>query len=378
MIAACPFPLPRGTPVRIFKMAEALAARGHEVHLVTYHLGDHSKKIPFPVHRIPDIRTYKKLSPGPDYQKLFVLDPLLALKTKNVVRDNSFDLIHAHHFEGFLASIAAAKMAKIPLVFDMHTLLESELPYYDMKLPTGLKKWVGRFLDFHLPGCASHIIAVTDTMKIRLVERGIALPDSVSVISSGVEWEHFHSKDKAEKKDGKIIIFSGNLSDYQNIEFLIKAFRLVLKKRKDARLTIVSHEPEKKNILLAKKLGVAEYLDFVISSFEDLPRYLSSADVAVIPRMEYEGIPQKLLNYMAAGVPVVTFADHGNHLKDGAFGQVVKERTLLAFSEAILCLLANPDKAAAMGRKARHHAEKELSWQRVAVAVERVYEKQLK
>ena len=38
IVAACPFPLPRGTPVRILRMAEALADRGHEVHVVTYHL----------------------------------------------------------------------------------------------------------------------------------------------------------------------------------------------------------------------------------------------------------------------------------------------------------------------------------------------------
>jgi hypothetical protein len=35
MIAACPFPLGRGTPIRIQRQAETLAARGHEVHVVT-------------------------------------------------------------------------------------------------------------------------------------------------------------------------------------------------------------------------------------------------------------------------------------------------------------------------------------------------------
>jgi len=39
MIAACPFPWPRGTPIRIHRIAEAVARRGHAVHVVTYHLG---------------------------------------------------------------------------------------------------------------------------------------------------------------------------------------------------------------------------------------------------------------------------------------------------------------------------------------------------
>ena len=39
MVAACPFPAPRGTPIRALRLAEALAARGHRVHVVTYHYG---------------------------------------------------------------------------------------------------------------------------------------------------------------------------------------------------------------------------------------------------------------------------------------------------------------------------------------------------
>ena len=40
MLAACPFPANHGTPGSIREMAEAVAQRGHEVHVVTYHMGD--------------------------------------------------------------------------------------------------------------------------------------------------------------------------------------------------------------------------------------------------------------------------------------------------------------------------------------------------
>jgi hypothetical protein len=79
MVAACPFPYPRRTPIRIFRLAEALTHRGHEIHVVTYHFGD-VVNAPFKIHRIPDVRTYRKYSPGPSYQKLMVLDQLLLFK----------------------------------------------------------------------------------------------------------------------------------------------------------------------------------------------------------------------------------------------------------------------------------------------------------
>ena len=39
VVAACPFPAPRGTPIRILRLSEALAARGHRVHVVAYDAG---------------------------------------------------------------------------------------------------------------------------------------------------------------------------------------------------------------------------------------------------------------------------------------------------------------------------------------------------
>ena len=59
MIAACPLPYPRGTPIRIYKMACALAEQGCEVHVIAYHLYDklqqenESKAIT--IHRIPNV-----------------------------------------------------------------------------------------------------------------------------------------------------------------------------------------------------------------------------------------------------------------------------------------------------------------------------------
>src|ERR1700676_2772363 len=80
LIAACPFPAPRGTPVRIERMAEALAARGHWVDVVTYHLGADCAGRPFTVHRIANVARYQRTAPGPNWRKLLQIDPMLAAK----------------------------------------------------------------------------------------------------------------------------------------------------------------------------------------------------------------------------------------------------------------------------------------------------------
>jgi len=134
MVAACPFPYPRGTPVRIFRMAQVLSELGQEVHVITYHLGQKEQASPFAIHRILDLNFYKKNSPGPSYLKLLVVDPILTLKILTLYKKYKFDIIHAHHVEGLLASLPIRLLGDAPIIFDMHTLLATELPYYQIKL----------------------------------------------------------------------------------------------------------------------------------------------------------------------------------------------------------------------------------------------------
>ena len=76
MVAACPFPANRGTPSRILRMAEAMADRGHEVHVVTYHFGIDTPTRGIHIHRVPKVgKSY--FGPGPTYRKLLLYDPLL-------------------------------------------------------------------------------------------------------------------------------------------------------------------------------------------------------------------------------------------------------------------------------------------------------------
>jgi len=101
--------------VRILRMAQTLAELGHEVHVITYHLGDKNDASNFSIHRIPDLKFYKKLSPGPTYGKLLIVDMFLTLKLLKLHRQLKFDIIHAHHFEGLLASFPIYFLGISPL-----------------------------------------------------------------------------------------------------------------------------------------------------------------------------------------------------------------------------------------------------------------------
>jgi glycosyltransferase involved in cell wall biosynthesis len=382
VVAACPFPLQRGTPARILRMSETLAGRGHEIHVVTYHLGQGDLDGSLHIHRTPRVRSYRKLSPGPSYRKLLLLDPLLAMKLSGLLREGEIDLIHAHHFEGALAAWPARKWFGKPLVFDVHTLLESELPFYGMGMPQRIKRRAGGWLDRIVPRMADHVIAVSEEIKQRLVRNRGLSADRISVVPSGVETAMFNTPRDTEPgveagKRGETLVFSGNLAAYQRIDLLLRAVAPVLRRRPAAELLIVTDGGLGDHEAMAADLGIRDRIRVISADLAELPGILARADVALNPRTECDGLPQKVLNYMAAEMPIVSFAGSARHLEHEVSGLIVPDGDVEAFAGAILRLLSDPDLAARLGADAREIVRTELSWTRNAERTESVYERVL-
>ena len=370
MIAACPFPLPRGTPVRIHRIAEAVARRGHAVHVVTYHLGDDLADAPFVVHRIRDVPGYRRTDPGPTLRKLFQLDPMLAGLLRRLHREHRFDLVHAHHYEGLL--VASHALRGVPIVYDAHTLLTSELPTYPLGLPRGWIRALAPWLDRYLPRRADRVIAVSEAIRDTLTSLGAAAAERVHVIPSGVEWERF-AVEPGSAPDGRTIIFTGNLAPYQGVNLMLEAFALLHARRSDVRLMIVTDSPFGPFEPLARRLGVLGAVDLRRVGFPEQPALLAAAAVAVNPRIRCAGIPQKLLNYMAAGLPIATFDGSAGPVRHEVSGLRVPDGDTAAMADAIERLLTDRALARRLGDAAREQVRREFSWEQMAARVEGVY-----
>jgi len=374
MVAACPLPSSRGTPVRIHWLANALVQRGHQVHVVAYHLGEGALVHEYALHRIRRVPTYRKLSPGPSLQKLLVVDPMLGIRLRGVLLERRFDLIHAHHFEGLLTALAARGRRPLPIIFDAHTLLESELPYYGPKLFQPVLRRLGRALDRTLPGRADHVIAVSEPIRAKLIDSGACQPSGVSVVETGVRLDLFPRQERVDSRAAPpILIYTGNLATYQGVDLMLKAFAQVASRSPNATLQIVTESRFDPYEPLAEALGVRDRVEVHQARFQEVPGFMARARVALNPRVQCDGLPQKLLNYMAAGMPIVSFAGSARGLIDRHNALVVSDGDIGAFAEAVCALLDDPALAARLGENARQHAG-EASWDAAAAKVETVYQ----
>jgi glycosyltransferase involved in cell wall biosynthesis len=293
------------------------------------------------------------------------------------MRRCDIDIVHAHHYEGLL--VARWARPTCPIVYDAHTTLESELPFYRLGLPKGLKRAVGGRLDRTLPAKAAHVIAVSDTIRKRLVEMRAVEPSQVNVIPSGVESHLFGLKSEETRRagDAHLVGFAGNLGPHQGIKYLLEAFQEVVRRRENVRLLIVTGSPFTPYEDLARTLGIRESIVLRDEGFAELPRNLAEADVLVNPRPEATGLPQKLLNYMAAGRPIVSFDGSASHLQDGKTALIVRTGDVRSLGAAILRLLNDRELAASLGVAAQRQAREEFDWNNRAAQVEAVYERLL-
>lgn len=384
MVAACPFPANHGSAASIREMSDTLSEMGHHVHIVTYPTGQEEIRVRHArVHRTAPFRPESNAKVGPSREK-FLLDFKLLQLLCRVIRQEQIDVIHAHNYEGALIGILAKWITRRPLLYNAVNLMSDELAGYRFIRPAWLAHALARALDWFTPIFPDHITAVSPELKAWFVEHGV--PErKVDMVPAGIEPEMFDHlapekfRSQYPINDRPVIMYTGVLNAFQRIDYLLRAFTVVLKEQPDVLLLMVSpllsEALEKEHKQLAAELGISRSIIWIAPhSLEDLPSYLALADVTVVPRPDCPGHPVKLLNYMIAGKAIVCFAGAAKgvrHLHD-AF--IVTNHDYEALGRGIMTLLKDRALAAELGANARATVLANFDWRLICRKIERIYD----
>lgn len=385
MVAACPFPANHGTPGAIREMSETLAQMGHNVHIVTYSSGQDDILVRFAkVHRPGPFQLKRNVKVGPSAAKLLLDFGVLRLLCR-VIRHERIEIIHGHNYEGAVLGALAGWITGRPVLYHAVNLMSDELAGYRFIRPDWLVKRVAGFLDWLIPIFPDHIIALSPELKDWLIANGTP-KRKVDFIPCGVNPDIFNSaapaKFRASYQIGNrpIVMYTGVLNAFQRVDYLLRAFAVVLTEQPDALLLIVSgviSKPDKtEHKKLADKLGISYAVRWIgPHSLEDLPGYLALANVTVISRPECPGHPIKLLNYMLAGKPIACFAGAAKGLRHMHDAFIAPNHDYEALGKGIVTLLKNPALAAQLGANARATVLANFQWRNICLEIERIYYK---
>lgn len=383
LVMAAPFPALQGSQVLVRQLAEGLARRGHRVHLVAYGAASNVLPPDVMVHRLPRLWGCRTTASGPHPGKI-ILDVLLTAKLRGVVRREGVDVIHAHNYEGAIASLIVGRLTGRPVVYHGHSAMVDELPsYFSSLLARAVALHVGRWLDANVPRRADYCIGVTDDLVDVLRAQGVS-PDGVKCVFPGSpEGEEMDTpagagfRMRLDERGGPILLYAGNLDGYQNLEFLLRSFARVRAERPDTRLFVVTHGEGRRYRSRSRELGAKSVSVLKVRSFPEAWALIEAADIAVCPRTEATGFPMKLLNYMAAGKAIVSCEGSAKLLRHGETALIVPNGDEAAFAAAIVRLLERADERQRLGDGARDAVRALCDWKIMVERVEGVYERVL-
>jgi glycosyltransferase involved in cell wall biosynthesis len=163
-------------------------------------------------------------------------------------------------------------------------------------------------------------------------------------------------------REGNSLVFCGAMYMDTNFDAVLHFCRSILPliwaKRPDTRFTIVGKRPPQSVLKLAEdpRISVTGFVD-------DVRPYLWKASVGVNPIRMAAGLQNKLLEGLAAGLPMVISAEanEGIHAPEGKALKI--GRSSEEFAAHVLALMDNPADASAMAAEGMAYVQSRWSWE---------------
>ncbi len=205
-----------------------------------------------------------------------------------------------------------------------------------------------------LASAPDRVFAVSEQVRRYCIETDGIDAGRVDTIYNGLELAD-HSVDGTSAKDpGTVLITTvGNIRHVKGHDVFIRGAAVVAPQFPQVSFSIGGEvlEPEYFSGLqeLIRKLNLTDKVQFV-GGVKDVPRYLSTADIFVLPSRS-EGFSNAIIEAMAGALPVVATDVGGNAeaVEDGVNGFIVPSENPSALAEAMSKLLADPSMAKEMG-----------------------------
>lgn len=354
-----------GPIVAVHGLAKALAARGHEVEVLTTNV-DGAAVSDVPLDRAVDMDGVRVRYCASPFPRLY-WSPSMKRALDDAAR--SADVVHAHsiYLWPTYAAARAAQRAHVPLVISPRGMLVPEL--IRQKSRAVKSAWLRLVERRNFAGAAAiHFTSRREWDDAR--EIAIPLP-SPFVVPNGTELE---PRPHVAREDN-LIVCVGRINWKKGLDRLIEAAALL----PNARVVIAGNDEEEfvpKLRALASRLGVESRVELRGAlSASQRDELLARAAVFALPSHS-ENFGNVVLEALAMETPVVVTPEVGlaEEVQRAECG-LVANGTPAEVAAAIGTLLENGSLRERMGKRGRALVEERFTWTRVAAEMESQYER---
>lgn len=386
---------------RSFELIRALRRAGHEVTVACLVEGEMQRSaveelrvagvsvVDVAIRRTDRLRSLARgFMAAEPLQKWYAWHPAMARRLEEVIRSaghakKPFDVAHVEHLRALAYGLSLPTM--LPVVWDsvdcISFLFEQAVNASAMRR----SRWITRFElartrreESRVQATLPEIVVCSPIDRealLRLADTSRARCARISVVPNCVDLAAFSPPDDISVRRPDELVMTGKMSYHANetaaLRFLSEVMPLVWQERPSARLVIAGASPTAAvQAAAARATGDVE----VTGRVEQLAGPLRTASVAVAPVIYGAGTQYKVLEAMACATPVVASPVAVRALDVRPGRDLLVGEDPAGMARGILSLLAEPKRAADLGRAGRafvavHHDWDEAAGQLNAVHV---------
>jgi glycosyltransferase involved in cell wall biosynthesis len=239
------------------------------------------------------------------------------------------------------------------------------------RIPLWLDRLTQGFVDHNV--CVSRAVAEFSIQNAKLPAA------KVSVIPNAVDFDHFAnavaiSRSELRLSSAPLILFVGRLDPQKAPFVLLEAFARLKQRHPDWQLLFVGEGPlraEMEAWIAQQQLNQNVRL---AGWRADIPSCLKTADVLVLPSL-WEGMPNIVLESMAAGLPVVVSRVEGTDelIRDGETGVLVMPGSVAEVEQRIEMVLTDRELSSRLRATAQQSVKSKFTMDSMTAAFEKIY-----
>lgn len=314
------------------------------------------------------------------------LDLRAILRARKFMRSHATEVLHTHNaISHYYAVLASRGLSLCRVVSTRHgmgaTRAAAQRGSRSYSWRDNRLEWFyGKSMAF-----TDVVATVCETALHEFAQRPDVPATKLVAIPNGIRVDKFHPASAEARQrlhaalelapGTRLAGFVGRLTWAKDHATMIRAFRRVQERLPETVLVLIGDGPLKSELMeLAAAEGIAHHVLF-LGDRSDIPELLSGLDLFVMSSVT-EGYSIALLEACASGLPIVATKVGGNAeiVREGVSGNLVPERDPVELANAIVALLADGERAEAMGRAGRDWVLDQGSFRTMATRYAGIYE----
>jgi len=324
-------------------LTNALTERGHDLYVAVRPNSPLPHHLRLPAERIVTLPLRN------------ALDVPSAHALARFVRQQRIEIVHAHMARDYSLASYAARRRETKFIATRHVLFQLSR------------------LHRHTLSRAARVIAVSQAVARELRASGIVNEKQIAVIPNGVDVERF-KRACAESDRGLLVGSIGEIRTLKRHDDFIRAAARIASRFPEAQFVLAGTGDGRKQLEeLVVELRLSDRFRF-LGWVEDAEKLLCEMDVFV-SASETESFGLAIVESMAAETAVVATATEGAQevIEDQKTGLLVPIGDVDRIAEAVMSLLADPERRQTMARQAKQAANQKFSLTRMVDEIEKIY-----